>query len=556
MGKGSRSRAVHAEEKLNNPEKFNKKQHKPAPKWVAPLIALVLVLAVVVGVVFSILNVNGVMRRAKTSVSSENYTVTGTMMSVYYNGTLQAYNMQAYQYAYYYSAIYGSSSGKTLSDWYQQLLGYNPNKELNKQVKDKKTGSTWFDYFLSSTKNSVKSMLVYCEAAKAAGFTLSDEDKATIDKEVASLKETASKNSMSLSSYISKNYGTGVKEKDFRAAYELQLLASKYQEKVKSELDGSITEDAINKYYDEHKTDFSVIRYFSYTADTKTDEMVEAAKKLAEATTYDEFKTMFTEFYKKESGNKDKSEEDLKKEVEKLLEDKTTKLAYDDRNTKDNYQEWMFSGEWKGDKDKNPGDVKVGKTFVVEGSKKCVIYHLITVPEKNTYLTKQDISYLPITVNPEITKPSLLETFANSVFEKFEAGEHTSEAMKKLAENFNKEISDEAKQLKFTNIAEYSSSNKVKVTEVDDWIEDAKVGDYKLIKAEISTTEKGEDGKDKTVKKDAYYLVLVNKGTEIWHEGCHDKVLSNLQEEWFKAASEKHSVTFDDKYCGTYSNYN
>ncbi len=556
MGKGSRSRAVHAEEKLNNPEKFNKKQHKPAPKWVAPLIALVLVLAVVVGVVFSILNVNGVMRRAKTSVSSENYTVTGTMMSVYYNGTLQAYNMQAYQYAYYYSAIYGSSSGKTLSDWYQQLLGYNPNKELNKQVKDKKTGSTWFDYFLSSTKNSVKSMLVYCEAAKAAGFTLSDEDKATIDKEVASLKETASKNSMSLSSYISKNYGTGVKEKDFRAAYELQLLASKYQEKVKSELDGSITEDAINKYYDEHKTDFSVIRYFSYTADTKTDEMVEAAKKLAEATTYDEFKTMFTEFYKKESGNKDKSEEDVKKEVEKLLEDKTTKLAYDDRNTKDNYQEWMFSGEWKGDKDKNPGDVKVGKTFVVEGSKKCVIYHLITVPEKNTYLTKQDISYLPITVNPEITKPSLLETFANSVFEKFEAGEHTSEAMKKLAEDFNKEISDEAKQLKFTNIAEYSSSNKVKVTEVDDWIEDAKVGDYKLIKAEISTTEKGEDGKDKTVKKDAYYLVLVNKGTEIWHEGCHDKVLSNLQEEWFKAASEKHSVTFDDKYCGTYSNYN
>ena len=91
---------------------------------------------------------------------------------------------------------------------------------------------------------------------------------------------------------------------------------------------------------------------------------------------------------------------------------------------------------------------------------------------------------------------------------------------------------------------------------MDDWIEDAKAGDYKLIKAEISTTEKDENGKDKTVKKDAYYLVLVNKGTEIWHENCHDEVLSNLQEDWFKAASDKYSVTFDDKYCGTYSNYN
>ena len=555
MGKGSRSRAVHAEEKLNNPEKFNKKQHKPAPKWVAPLVALVLVLAVVVGVVFSILNVNGVMRRAKTSVTSENYTVTGTMMSVYFNGTLQAYNMQAYQYAYYYSMIYGSSSGKSFADWYQQMLGYNPNKDLDKQVKDKKSGSTWFDYFLSSTKSSVKSMLVYCEAAKAAGFTLTDEDYKTIDKEVESLKETASKKNMSLSSYISQNYGTGVKEKDFRAAYELQLLASSYQKKINNDHDDSITEDNINKYYDEHKTDFSVIRYFSYTADTKTDEMVEAAKKLAEASSYDEFKTMFTEFYKKESGNNDKSEEDLKKEVEKLLEDKTTKLAYGDRSTTDNYQQWMFSGEWKGDKDKNPGDVKVGKTFVVEGSKKCVIYHLITVPEKNTYLMDQDISYLPITVNPEITKPSTIEAFANSVLEQFEKGEKTADAMKSLAETINKDISDEAKQLKYTNIAKYSSSNKVKVTEVDDWISDAKVGEYKLIKAETSTKEKDANGKETTVKKDTYYLVLINKGTEIWHGGCHDAILDNLNEEWFNSMSKKYSVNFDDKVCGKYSNY-
>ena len=184
-----------------------------------------------------------------------------------------------------------------------------------------------------------------------------------------------------------------------------------------------------------------------------------------------------------------------------------------------------------------------------------MIYHLITVPEKNTYLMDQDISYLPITVNPEITKPSTIEAFANSVLEQFEKGEKTADAMKSLAETINKDISDEAKQLKYTNIAKYSSSNKVKVTEVDDWISDAKVGEYKLIKAETSTKEKDANGKETTVKKDTYYLVLINKGTEIWHGGCHDAILDNLNEEWFNSMSKKYSVNFDDKVCGKYSNY-
>ena len=466
MGKGSRSRALRAEEKINHPEKYKKKQHKPVPKWIAPLVALIVVVAIVVGVVFSILNVNGVMRRAKISVSSENFEVTGTMMSVYYNSIIQSYNNNAYQYAYYYYMVYGQSSGKSFAEYYQQMLGYTPGKDLDKQTMSKDSDRTWFDYFLSSAKSSVTSMLVYCEAAKAAGFELTDEDRKTIDEEVASLKESAAKSEMSFSSYLSQNFGTGVKESDFRAAYELQLLANKYQEKVFDDLDHSITEDDINKYYDEHKIDFSVIRYIAYTASTKgldkdkIEELKNAATALEDATTYEEFKEKFTDFFRIENGDFE-SEEEFQNDLEKAIKDNTQNLTYADRDEKDNYENWMFSGEWKGDTEKNPGDVTVGKTIVVEGKDTYTIYHLLTVPEKNTFLVDQDVSYIPIKNFTDGFKPADLEVFANQVLADFEAGEHTADAMKSLAETLNKGIAEEANQLKYTNIEKYSSSSKM-----------------------------------------------------------------------------------------------
>lgn len=567
MGKGSRARAQRAQDKINNPEQYARmekeraRKRKQAPKWIAPLVALVLVLAIIVGVTFSILNTNGIILRSKTAVTSENYEVTGTMMSVYYNGILKSSINNAYQYAYYYSQVFSSMDFESLL---ANFLKFDPNKALNKQVKDESTGETWFDYYMSVTKDSVNHMLVYCEAAKAEGFTLTDEDRAEIDEQIEAMKKSASESNVSLGKYLASYYGTGVKEDDFRAAYELQLLASKYQKKIHERLEDSIKDEDVEKYYGDHKLDYSAMNYICYTANTKDEELVEAAKKLETATTTEDFKTMLTEFIKQETGEYEGTEEEQLAEIAEKIESSTKKLAYSSSSS-DNYEQWMFTGEWKGDAEKNPGEVKVGKTVVVKGDNKCTVYHILTLPDKNTSLIEQNVSYITIAQVPENSEyltadegasddVNLLKVLADKMLEDFKAGAHDDAAMKALADAVNQGVEKDTDKLAYKKIETYSSSSKVGVTEVDNWIADAKVGDYTLIKAEVATTEKDENGK--TINKDVYYLALVNDGTESWYEGCFNEVLENLEDEWYKDASSKHSVNFDDKVCGKYSSFN
>ena len=59
MGKGNRNRQTRFEDKQVNPQRYEKKkQHKPAPRWLMPLIAIVLAVAIVAAIVVNVL-ING-----------------------------------------------------------------------------------------------------------------------------------------------------------------------------------------------------------------------------------------------------------------------------------------------------------------------------------------------------------------------------------------------------------------------------------------------------------------------------------------------------------------
>lgn len=505
---------------------------------------LLVVVAIVGAIVWSAVDKSGVILRNQTAASSENYTIDGTMMSVYFNGNIQSYNYNAMYYAYmYYQSL---SSTYSWDELYQAMLGYDPSVSLKKQNRSNDQG-TWYEYFEAQTKNSVERMLVYCEAAKAAGVELDAEDLKALDEAVEDLRSSAKQANKSLNSYISSVYGTGVKESDYRAAYKLELLANKYSEMVNDDLDKLITDERVNEFYLKNPTEYSMIDVYSYESKVSTDELKDAVAKLEEASDTESFLTAFRAYLELEQGanepkteaeedhdhSEDAAEDDNKEEkIDKLIEDAKKTIRY--YSTTDNYFKWMMGDTWGGKEENKPtGSPDVGRTLVVIDGTKATIMHIVSAPTKDTHLVHQNVSYLAVGEVPEGTDKTL-EEYANGLLESFKDGEHTADALKALGEKYYK-----------TN-ASYTSGS-IGVSDVDNWIAEAKVGDYTLIKAQVDSTEKDADGK--AIKVDTYFLVLINDGEESWYHECHEQILNDDNTAWYEEHQKNVKVTFNEKLC-------
>ena len=209
------------------------------------VISMILVFALFLGViVYTKVADSGFFYRNTVSVSSENYEVNNAMLSYYFNTQYQ-------QYASY--------------------LQQN-NIDTSKNLKDVMytADRSWFDFIMEDmTIPQVKQTLILCEAAKAAGFELSDHDKEHIDEAVKSIEEMAEQYAKQQGGtktyYIRAMYGYGVNMGDIRDAIELSQIASAYYESLMDSYD--YTEADWNKYLEdeEHLRDIKVIDYISYT---------------------------------------------------------------------------------------------------------------------------------------------------------------------------------------------------------------------------------------------------------------------------------------------------
>ena len=122
------------------PTNTKKKMSGPA------LAALIVTIAILFGLVVSLLAGTGLFVRIRKGASSEHFTVNGSMMSYYANSYYQNWYSQ-----YYYYIMFG-------------MIKFDPNAPLSEQLTtDGKT--TYYDYFVNGTKNTVTTYLKYCEEA-------------------------------------------------------------------------------------------------------------------------------------------------------------------------------------------------------------------------------------------------------------------------------------------------------------------------------------------------------------------------------------------------------
>ena len=244
MGKSNRIRSEKTVSTRNNKKKDNSKVYSI---WVALIAVFVLVM-----VILTTINSSGIIMRYSKAVTSDNYTVSGSMLDYMLKSKYEDFLNNYSSYLSYFSL----DTSKSLKS---QKYGTSNEVSLLGQFE-----GTWYDYFMSSVKDEVEQILVLCELANEKGIVLEEADKKNIDDAIDALKLTANSYGYAVDTYVSMVYGEGIKIKDIRATYEMAALASKSAEALDAELMGKITNDRISTKYDENKQTFNVVDYAVY----------------------------------------------------------------------------------------------------------------------------------------------------------------------------------------------------------------------------------------------------------------------------------------------------
>lgn len=90
-------------------------------------------------------------------------------------------------------------------------------------------GTTWADYFLEAALSNAAEAYALADAAKAEGFTLTEDELATIDSQIESLDLYATLSSYSDGkAYLKAMYSNGATTENYRAYAELTTLVQSY----------------------------------------------------------------------------------------------------------------------------------------------------------------------------------------------------------------------------------------------------------------------------------------------------------------------------------------
>ncbi len=459
-------------------------------------VCVILAAALIIGLaVYNRVSESGAILRSQITASSENYEVTGTMMSYFVRE----------QYL-------GMAS-------YASYLGFDTSLPLKNQPCSYTAteNGTWFDYFVGVAKSNVSEILANCEAANALGVTLTDDDKKAIDDNIAAVTETAAAYGYSLDQYLSLAYGAGVKEQDVRACLELVSLASKNQSEYVNGLE--YTDEKLNSYYDNNKDKLDGVDYISYTvyandlvekdadgnptgSSDKASSLAKAeAEKLAKATSKSAFESLIRTYLK----NYTKL---TTEEIDDKVKTAFTRHAVASEIS--NISDWAF-------------DAKVGETHIEgkDGDTQYTVFLLTKKAYRDDTVTR-DVRHILFS-----TETYEDDTKANEVYEELKNANFSEEKFTELAAKYSEDTGSATNGGLYENVAIGDTVN-----EFNAWLYDSarKVGDHGIVKSTYGW----------------HIMYYVGEGDSTsWKMNA----ISALKEEDYTKLVEEHgkSITYNDK---------
>lgn len=359
-------------------------------------------------------------------------------------------------YDYYYASIVS---------YYEQYASYgyyslDTTKDYSKQYTTDDDGNkiSWQKFFETEALKEVEQITTYYSKALEEGVTLTSAQKKTIDKQISTLKDSASQNDVSLDQYIKANFGTYCSEDTIRLMLEQYYLSANYKGKFKCET--KVTDNDVDKYYNDHKNDYKKIEFYyiaspyDATDDNSKNESIKTAEKImakmkdkkSVIALVPEVYSSYIDSQVKSSMEQDSTltEKKAREEAVKSYESNVvTTVSGSDSPFDDKMNTWLFSDDTKVGSKKYYIDESAGYIYIVLKTSKA------SVEEDETYTVRH------ILVAPESSSNS-----SSSTSEKTEYTDEQWAAAKKKADSilakFNK---TDKSEYEFAKLAEQYSTD-------------------------------------------------------------------------------------------------
>ena len=218
--------------------------------------------------------------RSTTAATINGEKLNSVDMNYYYSDTINAeYN----QYGEYAASMF-------------QMMGLDTTKPLDEQSYNEETGETWADYFMNKALAAAQRDFALSAAAEKAGYTLSEDDKASLENVESNLTMYASFSGMSSAdAYLRAQYGNGASVKSYVKYLERNMLAENYYAEYSDsqEFDATAIAERDEKNplnYNAYDFEYYYVDYSKYLGVTETVENIdetteEATEEATEAAT-------------------------------------------------------------------------------------------------------------------------------------------------------------------------------------------------------------------------------------------------------------------------------
>lgn len=357
-------------------------------------------------------------------------------------------------YDYYYASIVS---------YYEQYASYgyyslDTTKDYSKQYTTDDDGNkiSWQKFFETEALKEVEQITTYYSKALEEGVTLTSAQKKTIDKQISTLKDSASQNDVSLDQYIKANFGTYCSEDTIRIMLEQYYLSANYKGKFKCET--KVTDNDVDKYYNDHKNDYKKIEFYyiaspyDATDDNSKNESIKTAEKImakmkdkkSVIALVPEVYSSYIDSQVKSSMEKDSTltEKKAREEAVKSYESNVvTTVSGSDSPFDDKMNTWLFSDDTKVGSKKYYIDEDAKYIYIVlktskasvEENETYTVRHILVAPESGSNSSSSTSEKTEYTDEQWATAKKK----ADSILAKFNKTDKSEYEFAKLAEQYS-----------------------------------------------------------------------------------------------------------------------
>lgn len=327
---------------------------------------------------------------------------------------------------YYYANGYNNISS------YMGTL-FDAEKPLNEQPYISDEFATWGDYVMDYAVATAADTYAIYDEAVAQGYTLTEEEQATIDNELASLSAFAPMYGYaSADAFIAAQFGAGCNMKSYEEYVTVNTLANSYAQSAIDKL--TYTEEDLDAYYNEHTEDFDSVsfRVFSVAPSLFPDETdEEAALKLCEEAA----KAMAEAAQGNEQAFLDQAKELTLDEDAETYEPDTATLRHDYTLSAcaEAYRQWLA------DDARQEGDA----TYVANGEQGYYVVYFLHNEDMSFQLPNVRHILISVTDPEDEAVKAEAQEKAQSILDEYLAGEQTEEAFAELAKTHSMDNAEE-----------------------------------------------------------------------------------------------------------------